>query len=174
MTTPEIPAGADARWALRTLTRFVADYPAPGIVFQDLTPVLADTHGFRLVVNDLVGGLDARGFLLGSAVAVELGTGVLAVRKAGKLPPPVLHEEYDLEYGTAALEIPAEGLDLTGRRVLLIDDVLATGGTLAASRRLIERAGGIVCGVTVALEVRELHGRDRFSDLPLYVVSCGE
>ncbi|MFR4190024.1 MAG: adenine phosphoribosyltransferase, partial [Corynebacterium variabile] len=107
--TPEIPAGADARWALKSLTRFVDDYPAPGIVFQDLTPVLADAHGFRLIVNDLadacgpfradlVGGLDARGFLLGSAVAVELGVGILAVRKAGKLPPPVLHEEYALEY----------------------------------------------------------------------------
>jgi len=182
--THDIPTDADARWALKNLTRFVADYPAPGIVFQDLTPVLADAHGFRLIVDDLVqscqalhadlvGGLDARGFLLGSAVAVKLGVGVLAVRKAGKLPPPVLHEQYSLEYGTAALEIPAEGLDLVGRRVLLIDDVLATGGTLAASRRLIERAGGEVCGVAVALEVEELRGRERFNDLPLYVVSAG-
>lgn len=184
MTARDIPMDADARWALNSLTRFVPDYPGPGIVFQDLTPVLADAHGFRLIVDDLVtscsalepdlvGGLDARGFLLGSAVAVKLGVGVLAVRKAGKLPPPVLHEQYSLEYGTAALEIPAEGLDLVGRRVLLIDDVLATGGTLAASRRLIERAGGVVCGVAVALEVEELQGRDRFSDLPLYVVSAG-
>lgn len=190
MTVHEIPANVlsavdtDARWALNTLTRLVPDYPAPGIVFQDLTPVLADAHGFQLIVDDLaeacrdldadlVGGLDARGFLLGSAVALRLGLGVLAVRKSGKLPPPVLHEKYDLEYGSAALEIPADGLDLVGKKVLLIDDVLATGGTLAASRRLIDRAGGQVCGVAVALEVEELRGRDRFSDLPLYVVAAG-
>lgn len=190
MTVQKIPAKTldmvepDARWALSSLTRFVPDYPAPGIVFQDLTPVLADAHGFQLIVDDLsdacqdlgadlVGGLDARGFLLGSAVALRLGLGVLAVRKSGKLPPPVLHEKYDLEYGSAALEIPAEGLGLGGKKVLLIDDVLATGGTLAASRRLIERAGGEVCGVAVALEVEELRGRDRFSDLPLYVVAAG-
>jgi adenine phosphoribosyltransferase len=180
-----VPDGADARQALASLTRFVPDYPDKGVVFQDLTPVLADAHGFRLIVNDmadacgpcnadLVGGLDARGFLLGSAVAMSLGVGILAIRKAGKLPPPVLNETYALEYGEAALEIPADGLDLAGRRVLLIDDVLATGGTMAASRRLIERAGGTVCGMAVALEVPELNGRARFSDLPLYVVSKGQ
>lgn len=175
----------DARTALTALTRLVPDFPSPGIVFQDLTPVLADAAAFRTIVTemadecrghsaDVVAGLDARGFLLGSAVAFELGVGVLALRKANKLPPPVLREDYDLEYGTAALEIPADGLDLEGRRVLLVDDVLATGGTLTAARTLLERAGAEVVGVAVALEVPEINGRDRLKGLPLYVVSGGQ
>lgn len=178
----------DARTALAEMTRFVPDFPEEGIVFQDLTPVLADASAFRVIVSDIadwwrrtdapapevVAGLDARGFLLGSAVALELGVGVLALRKGGKLPPPVISEEYDLEYGTASLEIPAEGLDVRGRRVLLIDDVLATGGTLVAARNLLERAGAEIIGVAVALEVQELEGAKRWGDLPLYVVSRGQ
>src|SRR5690242_6248357 len=119
------------------LTRNVADFPQPGVQFKDLTPVLADARGLAVVTDalaeaadgaDLIAGIDARGFLLGAAVALKLGTGVLAVRKGGKLPPPVHAERYDLEYGSATLEIPADGIDMTGRRVLVIDDVLATGG----------------------------------------------
>lgn len=154
-------------------------------MFEDLTPVLADPESFRAVVKDLadnckdlgadlIGGLDARGFLLGSAVAYELGLGILAVRKGGKLPPPVHKVEYDLEYGSASLEIPSEGIPLEGKRILLIDDVLATGGTLEASRELLERAGATVCGLAVVLEVTALNGRGRLSDLPLYIVSSGE
>ncbi|MGP9723460.1 adenine phosphoribosyltransferase [Corynebacterium sp. AOP40-9SA-29] len=172
----------DARTALAAKTRHVPDFPGPGIVFQDLTPVLADGAAFRTIVTemaevcrefdiDVVAGLDARGFLLGSAVALELGVGVLALRKGGKLPPPVYHQDYALEYGTAALEIPSEGLDVHGRRVLLVDDVLATGGTLVAARALLDKAGAITVGVAVALEVPELHGAKRLGDLPLYVVS---
>ncbi|MGO1950887.1 MAG: adenine phosphoribosyltransferase [Mycobacteriaceae bacterium] len=175
----------NATEALEALTRYVHDFPAEGIVFQDLTPVLADAEGFRMIISemaegsrhlepDVVAGLDARGFLLGAAVALELGTGILAVRKAGKLPPPVVHEEYALEYGTAALEIPGEGLDLAGKRVLLVDDVLATGGTLVACRALLEESGAEIVGVAVALEVEELAGGDRLGDLPLYVVSRGQ
>ncbi|WP_420099116.1 adenine phosphoribosyltransferase [Corynebacterium sp.] len=175
----------DARTALAAHTRLVPDFPSQGIMFQDLTPVLADGDAFRTIVTemagvcralevDVVAGLDARGFLLGSAVALELGVGVLALRKAGKLPPPVIRQEYDLEYGSAALEIPAEGLDLHSRRVLLVDDVLATGGTLVAARALLENAGARVVGGAVALEVQELEGAKRLGDLPLYVVSRGQ
>lgn len=171
-----------AAQALKKLTRIVPGFPSEGIVFEDLTPVLADPASFRAVVQDLadvvrehdaelIGGLDARGFLLGSAVAYELGLGILAVRKGGKLPPPVYREEYDLEYGSAALEVPAEGLPLRGKRIVLIDDVLATGGTLQASLTLLERAGANVVGIAVVLEVQGLGGRDRFQDVPLYVVA---
>ena len=161
--------------------RLVPGFPAEGIVFEDLTPALADAESFRAVVcsladaaremePDLIAGLDARGFLLGSAVAYELGLGILAVRKGGKLPPPVHQANYLLEYDTATLEIPADGLDLRGRRVLLLDDVLATGGTLQAARSLLDKAGATVCGLGVVLEVQALDGRQRFPEIPLYVV----
>lgn len=157
-----------AAQAIASLTREVADFPEPGIQFKDLTPVLADPAGLATVTEalaevadgcDMVAGIDARGFLLGAAVAIRLGTGVLAVRKGGKLPPPVFSETYTLEYGTATLEIPADGIDLTGKRVLVIDDVLATGGTVAATVKLLERAGAIVVGAAVLLELEALAGR---------------
>lgn len=158
------------------LTRWREDFPAPGIKFADLTPVFADADGFRSVIDalaacapdaDLVAGIDARGFLLGAGVAVSLGTGVIAVRKAGKLPPPVHTREYTLEYGTAALEIPADGVDLKGRRILLLDDVLATGGTLAAAAELFASVGAEVVAAAVVLELDFLKGRSRQGDYPL-------
>ncbi|MBF6335664.1 adenine phosphoribosyltransferase [Nocardia abscessus] len=158
------------------LTRWHDDFPTPGVRFADLTPVFADAEGFRAVVEclascapdaDLVAGVDARGFLLGAGVAASLGTGVLAIRKAGKLPPPVISREYSLEYGTAALEIPADGIDLSGRRVLLLDDVLATGGTLAAAAELFKQAGAEVAAAAVVLELGFLGGRARQGDYPL-------
>ncbi|MEZ2121202.1 adenine phosphoribosyltransferase [Corynebacterium sp. CCM 9203] len=173
----------NAREALAAKIRYVQDFPEEGILFEDLTPVLADAEAFQLVVDELadtaerygaqlIGGLDARGFLLGSAVAYRLGLGILAIRKKGKLPPPVHTEEYQLEYGTAALEVPADtGTDLEGVRVVLVDDVLATGGTLVAARKLLESCGAVVSGHAVVLEVPRLGGRERLGDSPLTVIN---
>lgn len=172
---------SDARSALDDLIRYVPDFPAEGVVFEDLTPVLANGEALSVIIDELaaavegmgaelVGGLDARGFLLGSAVAYKLGLGVLAIRKKGKLPPPVFSAEYELEYGTAALEVPGSGVPLKGRKVVLVDDVLATGGTLCAARSLLEKVGATVVGNALVLEVAGLGGRERLSDLPLVVI----
>ncbi|MBL1076727.1 adenine phosphoribosyltransferase [Nocardia sp. 2] len=167
---------ARAAEAVNELTRWHDDFPSPGVRFADLTPVFADSAGFRAVLDcfaacapdaDLVAGVDARGFLLGAGVAAVLGTGVVAVRKAGKLPPPVISREYTLEYGSAALEIPADGIDLKGRKVLLLDDVLATGGTLAAAAELFHAAGAEVVSAAVVLELSFLNGRDKQGGYPL-------
>lgn len=175
-----------ARAALHEKTRFVPGFPSEGVIFQDLTPVLADADAYKKVIDalaaaaaemgaDVIGGLDARGFLLGSAVAYQLGTGVLAIRKQGKLPPPVHTYAYDLEYGSAALEVPAEGLDLKGKRVVLVDDVLATGGTLLAAKHLIEACEAELAGCVVVLEVAGLGGRERVgTDIPMVVVDSDE
>jgi adenine phosphoribosyltransferase len=162
---------------IASLTREVADFPEPGVQFKDLSPLFADADGFARVVDalaegasgaDLVAGLDARGFLVAGAVAGRLGTGVLAIRKGGKLPPPVRSERYSLEYGSAALEIPADGLTLTGRRVVIVDDVLATGGTIAAAQRLLEHSGATVTAAAVVLELTALGGRDRLTPLAVH------
>ena len=159
-----------AQEAIARHARLVDDFPSPGIAFKDLTPVLADAEGLSAIVTalthgctdiDLVAGIDARGFLLGGAVARELGVGVLAVRKGGKLRPAVHSITYDLEYGTATLEIPADdGLGLSGMRVLLVDDVLATGGTAVAAADLLNRTGASVVGVAVIMELSGLGGRE--------------
>jgi adenine phosphoribosyltransferase len=177
-TGPAGPAttGQDIAALVESLMREVPDFPEPGIQFKDLTPLLADAQGLARVTDalaetaqgaDLVAGIDARGFLLGAAVALRLGVGVLAVRKGGKLPPPVHSETYQLEYGSATLELPAEGIELAGRTVVIIDDVLATGGTVAATHRLLQRCGAIVPSAAVVLELTALNGRDVLEPLPV-------
>lgn len=153
---------------LDRLCATVPDYPKPGISFKDLTPAFADAEGFRVIVDaivapfegqfDLVAGIEARGFLLAAAAAYATGTGVLTVRKAGKLPRETFTEEYALEYGTAALEVHTTDI-AEGARVLVLDDVLATGGTVGAAVRLVNRCGGTVVGVGVVLELQALGGR---------------
>jgi adenine phosphoribosyltransferase len=162
---------------IASLTREVADFPTAGVEFKDLTPLFADRRGLAAVTDalaavasgaDLIAGIDARGFLIGGALATRLGTGVLAVRKGGKLPPPVRAEQYQLEYGTGRLEIPAEGIELAGRRVVLVDDVLATGGTVAAAHKLLEQAGAVVTTAAVVLELTVLGGRELLAPLPVH------
>jgi adenine phosphoribosyltransferase len=165
---------------IASLTREVADFPKPGIQFKDLTPLFADGAAMGAVTDaladiasgaDLVAGVDSRGFLVAAAVAARLGIGVLAVRKGGKLPPPVYTEHYDLEYGSATLEIPAAGIELAGRNVVIMDDVLATGGTLSAASRLLERAGADVTGSAVVLELKALGGREAIAPLQVHSLS---
>lgn len=166
---------------IASLTRKVADFPKPGIQFKDLTPVFADATAMTAITGalaeiasgaDLVAGIEARGFLLAAAVADRLQTGVLAIRKAGKLPPPVHAERYELEYGSATLEIPADGMDLRGRSITIIDDVLASGGTLAASARLLERAGANVLAAAVVFELGALRGREAVAPLTVHSLTC--
>ena len=150
------------------LAAVVEDFPKPGITFRDLTPVFANGAALRSLTDaivepfmgkvDAVAGVEARGFVLAAAAAYALGTGVLIIRKPGKLPRPVLREDYALEYGTATLEVHPDDL-AEGARVLVLDDVLATGGTLTAATRLIERSGWTVAGVSVVLELEALGGR---------------
>lgn len=162
---------------IASLTREVADFPTAGVEFKDLTPLFADRRGLAAVIDalaavasgaDLIAGIDARGFLIGGALANRLGTGVLAVRKGGKLPPPVRAEQYQLEYGTARLEIPAEGIELAGRSVVVVDDVLGTGGTVAAAHKLLEQAGAVVTTAAVVLELTVLGGRELLAPLPVH------
>ncbi len=157
----------------------VPGFPQDGIVFKDLSPLFADGPAFREVTDavvdhyggafDVVAGIEARGFLLAAAVAYSTGVGVVPVRKAGKLPRQTHSASYALEYGTATLEVQADAF-VAGHRVLVIDDVLATGGTAEATLSLVERAGGTLAGFTVLLELEFLGARHRLADRPVHAL----
>jgi adenine phosphoribosyltransferase len=156
---------------LRTLVRTIPDYPKPGIMFRDITTLLGDVVGFRRVVSELanrfadagvrkVAGIEARGFILGGALAHQLGAGFVPVRKKGKLPFQVIGNDYELEYGTDRVEMHVDAV-AGGERVLLVDDLIATGGTAAAAIQLLERAGATVLGASFVIELPDLGGRKR-------------
>lgn len=175
---------AAARDALSRLVLDVPDFPEPGILFKDITPLLADPEGFAAVVAalgdvgrdesgstcvDAVVGLEARGFVFAAPVALALGVGFVPIRKAGKLPRAAYQVSYSLEYGAACLELHRDALR-PGDRVLVVDDVLATGGTLGAARQLIEAAGAKVSGVALLMELGSLDGRAAVGDLALHPI----
>lgn len=169
----QVPASADIAGLIRATIRDIPDYPRPGIVFKDITPLLADGPAFAAVVGalaaghgriDKVAGIEARGFILAAPVACALGVGFVPVRKAGKLPGPTYAQSYQLEYGTAAIEVHTDAFE-PGERVLIIDDVLATGGTAGASAALVRQCGAQVVAISVLLELGFLNGRARLPDL---------
>jgi adenine phosphoribosyltransferase len=166
------PAAASPAFA--ALIRDVADFPKPGIVFKDITPLLADARGFAAAIAAMaepwdgaglgvVAGVEARGFIVGAALARELGVGFVPIRKPGKLPARVVSQEYALEYGHDRIEIHADAI-APGTRTLLVDDVLATGGTLLAARGLLDRVGANTVGAGVLVEIAALGGRARWPD----------
>jgi len=153
--------------------RDIPDFPKPGIVFKDITTAIKDAEVFKRIVDyiteefkdagiDYVAGIESRGFIFGAPVAYNLGAGLVIVRKPGKLPAEVEQVEYELEYGTDSVEIHKDAIE-PGKKVLLIDDLLATGGTAAAAYNLIEKIGGVPVGIAFAVELTFLNGKDRLS-----------
>jgi len=165
---------------VKALVRDIPDFPQEGVVFKDITPLLADELAFSTVIDlivvhfgrgnvDKVVGIEARGFILASPVAYHFGAGFVPVRKAGKLPWETEAAEYDLEYGTATLEIHRDAV-APGERVLIVDDVLATGGTARAAARLVEQIGGKVVGISCLIELGFLNGRDKLQGYDLFTL----
>lgn len=159
---------------LKAKIREVPNFPKPGILFYDVTTLLRDAQAFARVINRLsefyrdegiqkIVGIESRGFILGAPLALQLGVGFVPVRKPGKLPAEVYEKTYDLEYGSSSLAIHKDAID-RGERVLIVDDLLATGGTMAATVHLVTELGGVVVGVAVLIELVELRGRDRLKD----------
>ncbi len=174
-----MPPDSSVRDLVASHLRDIPDFPHPGVLFKDVTPLLADGPALAVVVRelakrqrgavDLVVGVEARGFILGAAVAYELGLGFVPVRKAGKLPGKTLSEDYALEYGSASIEVHTDAF-APGARVLVLDDVLATGGTAAATCQLVERAGGQVVAFQTLVEIGFLAGRERLPGRTIDVV----
>ena len=166
--------------SLKTKIRSVQDFPKAGILFYDITTLLRDKEGFQMTIDalaqpfkgrgiDIVVGVESRGFILGGAVADRLGAGFAPVRKKGKLPSKTVQETYDLEYGTDCLEIHADAVE-SGQRVLIIDDVLATGGTAAATTALVRKLGGSVQSLAFLVELEFLNGRKKISQETVFSV----
>ena len=162
-------SGTDIAELIKSRIRDVADYPQPGVMFKDITPLLADGAVFAAVVSalasghdrvDKVAGIEARGLILAAPVAIALGVGLVPVRKAGKLPGPTYAQSYDLEYGSATIEVHQDAF-APGDRVLIVDDVLATGGTGSATAELVRKAGAEVAAIAVIMELSFLNGRSR-------------
>ena len=162
---------------LKKIIRDIPDFPKKGIIFKDITTLLSDARSFHRMIDliahryvgqkiDQIVGVEARGFVLGSALAYKLGVGVTLVRKPGKLPYEVVREEYSLEYGTDALEMHVDAVD-SDDRVLLVDDVIATGGTAAAAAKLLHQPGADIVGMIVMVELAFLNGRAALNGLPL-------
>ena len=169
---------------IKSRIRTIPDYPRPGIMFRDITTLLKDAFGFRKVVDELVqpyagrridkvAGIEARGFIIGGAVAHQLSTGFITVRKKGKLPWETIGQDYELEYGTDRVEIHTDAID-EGEHVLLVDDLIATGGTAAATIQLIRAAGGEVMGSAFVVDLPDLGGRKRIEKLGVEVLTLCE
>jgi adenine phosphoribosyltransferase len=177
---PTVPEGGELDMdvsELRAKIRDIKDFPTEGILFKDITTLLKDPKAFRCVLDELatgylqsgveiVVGVESRGFIFGGALAHELGAGFVPVRKLGKLPAKTIQVEYELEYGRDALAMHEDAIG-TGQRVLIVDDLLATGGTMGATLRLVEQCGGVVVGLAFLIELAFLHGRDKLKGYPV-------
>jgi adenine phosphoribosyltransferase len=163
---------------LKAFIRDIPDFPIPGILFRDITPLLRDTKAFRYTIDqlaarfgedppDAIAAIESRGFLFGAPLAHQMGIPLIPVRKPGKLPAATYATEFSLEYGESTLELHTDALN-AGDRVLVVDDLLATGGTLAATARLVEMAGGVVAGIAVIIELSELEGRRQLPGYDVY------
>ena len=174
----------DTTQFLRQHIRTVNDWPAPGVAFRDITPLLSQPQVFRVLIDafvhrymaasmrpDVVAGLDARGFIIGSVLAYELGVGFVPIRKKGRLPFTTISQTYELEYGNATVELHTDAIE-AGQRVLLVDDLIATGGTMMAGKQLIEKLGGILVEGAAIVDLPELGGSAqlRRSGLPLFTL----
>ena len=174
----------DTTQFLRQHIRTVNDWPAPGVAFRDITPLLGQPQVFRVLIDafvhrymaasmrpDVVAGLDARGFIIGSVLAYELGVGFVPIRKKGKLPFTTISQTYELEYGSATVELHTDAIE-AGQRVLLVDDLIATGGTMMAGKQLIEKLGGILVEGAAIVDLPELGGSAqlRRAGLPLFTL----